>query len=58
MLSRRDAVLYVAASGFSSFGLGITAFYLNFLYRGLLLPGNKEIFFPQNLDCLGCAFNQ
>ncbi len=34
-LNRRDARLYVAANGLGSFGLGVTAFYLNFLYRAL-----------------------
>ena len=34
-LTRRDARLYVAANGLGSFGLGVTAFYLNFLYRAL-----------------------
>ncbi len=35
MLGRRDALLYVVASGLGSFGLGVTAFYLNFVYRAL-----------------------
>jgi MFS family permease len=34
-LAPRDAALYVAASTIGSFGLGVTAFYLNFLYRAL-----------------------
>lgn len=34
-LARRDAVLYIGASVIGSFGLGVTAFYLNFLYRAL-----------------------
>ena len=41
-LARRDAVLYIAASVIGSFGLGVTAFYLNFLYRALGL-GEAEI---------------
>src|SRR5213593_3324993 len=34
-LGRRDAVLYLAAAGLGSFGLGVASFYLNFLYRAL-----------------------
>jgi predicted MFS family arabinose efflux permease len=34
-LGRRDAVLYLAAAALGSFGLGVTSFYLNFLYRSL-----------------------
>lgn len=34
-LGRRDALLFVVASGIGSFGLGVAAFYLNFLYRAL-----------------------
>src|SRR2546429_8702143 len=34
-LGRRDAVLYLVAAALGSFGLGVTAFYLNFLYRSL-----------------------
>ena len=34
-LSARDARLFVAASGVGSFGLGVAAFYLNFVYRAL-----------------------
>lgn len=34
-LGRRDALLFVLASGIGSFGLGVAAFYLNFLYRAL-----------------------
>jgi predicted MFS family arabinose efflux permease len=34
-LTRRDAVLYVWASGVGNFGLGVAAFYLNFVYRAL-----------------------
>jgi len=30
-LARRDALLYIGASVIGSFGLGVTAFYLNFL---------------------------
>lgn len=41
-LARRDAVLYLGASAIGSFGLGVTAFYLNFLYRALGL-GEGEI---------------
>lgn len=41
-LARQDAVLYVVASSIGSFGLGVTAFYLNFLYRALGL-GEAEI---------------
>ncbi len=35
MLSGRDARLFVVASGLGSFGLGVAAFYLNFVYRAL-----------------------
>src|SRR5688572_22960928 len=41
-LARRDAVLFIGASVIGSFGLGVTAFYLNFLYRALGL-GEAEI---------------
>lgn len=41
-LARRDALLYVGASAIGSFGLGVTAFYLNFLYRALGL-GDAQI---------------
>lgn len=41
-LARRDALLYLGASAIGSFGLGVTAFYLNFLYRALGL-GEGEI---------------
>ena len=34
-LRRRDASLYVVASGLGGLGLGIALFYLNFLYRAL-----------------------
>ena len=34
-LSARDARLFVVASGVGSFGLGVAAFYLNFVYRAL-----------------------
>jgi MFS family permease len=34
-LGRRDARLFVVASGLGSFGLGVAAFYLNFVYRAL-----------------------
>jgi predicted MFS family arabinose efflux permease len=34
-LGRRDAFLYLAAATLGSFGLGVAAFYLNFLYRAL-----------------------
>ncbi len=34
-LRRADATLYVLASGLAGLGLGITLFYLNFLYRAL-----------------------
>jgi len=34
-LGGRDARLYVLASGVGSFGLGVAAFYLNFVYRAL-----------------------
>jgi predicted MFS family arabinose efflux permease len=34
-LGRRDAFLYLAAATCGSFGLGVAAFYLNFLYRSL-----------------------
>lgn len=35
VLGRRDALLFVVASGLGSFGLGVAAFYLNFVYRAL-----------------------
>src|SRR5439155_124387 len=38
-LGRRDAYLYIAAATLGSFGLGVTAFYLNFLYRALGYDG-------------------
>ncbi|HUG56041.1 MAG TPA: MFS transporter [Candidatus Limnocylindrales bacterium] len=38
-LGRRDAFLYVGASGLGSFGLGVAAFYLNFVYRALGFSG-------------------
>src|SRR5207248_2596325 len=34
-LGRRDAFLYLGAAALGSFGLGVAAFYLNFLYRAL-----------------------
>ena len=34
-VGRRDAFLYLAAATLGSFGLGVAAFYLNFLYRSL-----------------------
>src|SRR5256714_11695628 len=34
-LRRRDASLYILASGLGGLGLGIALFYLNFLYRAL-----------------------
>ncbi len=34
-LTPRDATLFVVASGVGSFGLGVAAFYLNFVYRAL-----------------------
>ncbi|MBI2774157.1 MAG: hypothetical protein HYX56_06680, partial [Chloroflexi bacterium] len=34
-LTSRDARLFVIASGVGSFGLGVAAFYLNFVYRAL-----------------------
>ncbi len=34
-LGRRDAALYLIAGTLGSFGVGIAAFYLNFVYRGL-----------------------
>jgi len=34
-LAPRDATLFVIASGIGSFGLGVAAFYLNFVYRAL-----------------------
>ena len=34
-LGHRDAILFVVASGVGSFGLGVAAFYLNFVYRAL-----------------------
>ena len=39
MLGRRDALLYLAAATCGSFGLGVAAFYLNFLYRALGYDG-------------------
>ena len=41
-LERRDALLFIGASVIGSFGLGVTAFYLNFLYRALGM-GEAEI---------------
>src|SRR5216684_2511033 len=38
-LDRRDAYLYIAAATLGSFGLGVTTFYLNFLYRALGFDG-------------------
>src|SRR5260221_8616810 len=38
-LDRRDAYLYIAAATLGSFGLGVTSFYLNFLYRALGYDG-------------------
>ncbi len=38
-LGRRDAFLYLAAATLGSFGLGVAAFYLNFLYRSLGYQG-------------------
>jgi predicted MFS family arabinose efflux permease len=38
-LGRRDAFLYLAAATCGSFGLGVAAFYLNFLYRALGYDG-------------------
>jgi predicted MFS family arabinose efflux permease len=38
-LGRRDAFLYLAAATCGSFGLGVAAFYLNFLYRSLGYDG-------------------
>jgi predicted MFS family arabinose efflux permease len=38
-LGRRDAFLYLAAATLGSFGLGVAAFYLNFLYRALGYDG-------------------
>ncbi len=38
-LDRRDAFLYIAAATLGSFGLGVTTFYLNFLYRALGFDG-------------------
>lgn len=38
-LDRRDAFLYIAAATLGSFGLGVTSFYLNFLYRALGFDG-------------------
>src|SRR2546428_1773235 len=38
-LGRRDAYLYIAAATLGSFGLGVTSFYLNFLYRALGYDG-------------------
>ena len=39
ILGRRDAFLYLAAATLGSFGLGVAAFYLNFLYRSLGYDG-------------------
>ena len=38
-LGRRDAFLYLVAATLGSFGLGVAAFYLNFLYRSLGYDG-------------------
>jgi predicted MFS family arabinose efflux permease len=38
-LGRRDAFLYLAAATLGSFGLGVAAFYLNFLYSALGYDG-------------------
>ncbi len=38
-LGRRDAYLYISAATLGSFGLGVTTFYLNFLYRALGFDG-------------------
>jgi len=38
-LDRRDAYLYIFAATLGSFGLGVTTFYLNFLYRALGFDG-------------------
>jgi MFS family permease len=38
-LDRRDALLYIAGATLGSFGLGVTTFYLNFLYRALGFDG-------------------
>ena len=38
-LGRRDAILYLAAATLGSFGLGVAAFYLNFLYRAIGYDG-------------------
>jgi predicted MFS family arabinose efflux permease len=38
-VGRRDAFLYLAAATLGSFGLGVAAFYLNFLYRSLGYSG-------------------
>jgi predicted MFS family arabinose efflux permease len=38
-LGRHDALLYLAAATLGSFGLGVAAFYLNFLYRALGYEG-------------------
>jgi predicted MFS family arabinose efflux permease len=38
-LGRRDAFLYLVAATLGSFGLGVAAFYLNFLYRALGYEG-------------------
>lgn len=38
-MSRRDAYLYVLAAAVASFGLGVVAFYLNFLFRALGYDG-------------------
>lgn len=34
-LGRRDAAIFIGSSAIGSFGLGVAAFYLNFLYRAL-----------------------
>ena len=36
---RRDAFLYISSAGLASLGLGVTAFYLNFLFRALGYDG-------------------
>lgn len=36
---RRDAFLYIASAGLASLGLGVTTFYLNFLFRSLGYDG-------------------
>jgi predicted MFS family arabinose efflux permease len=38
-LGRRDALLYLVAATLGSFGLGVAAFYLNFLYRAMGYDG-------------------